>query len=456
MIPAISKLATCALLTLILAGCGGASAVPTAAGPGNPTAAGQPAGAIDSCSILSDEEIAMATGQDVSERSPSTLTQVFPSVCDIELDGGGTLVVSVLHTGGRSMYETSFEPFIGEGDTPPLDAAVEGLGDKAAISGDDNLMVLKDDVLFDVFYIEFGRSGKAAVVRYLAERILARLPCIATGCPDLPVPPAPTAGPADPSPTLPAIDPGSLPATGAQARVVNLYSENGQPVTVDVYVYAWSEAEMREVAALVATVPYGTASAWFNPGLVESPFGADPYTKVDIFRQGDQSDLLVGTSEFLGAGTVTTLEIWQDEIYEGQPSAWLQTIYAQHPEYEIPQAPPGGALLLSKNGGLAAEKDEPFLYASVGDGCLESPIPRSIPDIPNVQPVGNDLALPLGQHTLTVHGAPPLGELPTCEAEPLGPGTPISVAAGDRLLAFPYRLTGATDVSLLVMPFDTP
>ena len=371
MIAAISKLATCAVLTLTLAGCGGAATVPTPAGPGGPAPTGQPAGSIDSCSILSDEEIAEATGQGVSERVPSTLTQVFPSVCDIELDGGGSLVVSVLHTGGRSMYETSFEPFIGEGDTPPLDSAVEGLGDKAGISGDDNLMVLKDDVLFDVFYIEFGRTGKAAVVRYLAERILARLPCIATGCPDLPLPPAPTAGPADPSPTLPAIDPGSLPATGAQARVVNLYSENGQAVTVDVYAYAWSEAQMREVAALVATVPYGAASAWFSPGLVESPFGVDPYTRVDIFRQGDQSDQLVGTSEFLGAGTVTTIAIWQEEIYEGQPSAWLQTIYSQHPEYTIPEAPAGQGLLLSRNGGLAAEKDHPFLNASVGDGCLE-------------------------------------------------------------------------------------
>lgn len=186
-----------------VAACGGSGAVPPTSGPGGngaqPPVAGSPGGgpiaAIDSCTLLSDEEIEAATGQRVTERSPSTLTQVFSSVCDIELDAGGSLTVSVLPTGGRSMYECCFEPFIGEGGTPPLDEAVEGLGDKAGISGDDDIMVLKDDILFDIFYIEFGRNDKLAVVRYLAEVALAKLPCIAAGCPGLTPPPPPSRGP---------------------------------------------------------------------------------------------------------------------------------------------------------------------------------------------------------------------------------------------------------------------
>jgi hypothetical protein len=420
--------------------------------PGGPGGAGGPTTTIDSCTILTDQEIEAATGQKVVERRPSTLTQVFSSVCDIELDGTGSLTVSVLPTGGRSMYETSFEPYIGQGDTPPLDQAVTGLGDKAGISGDDSLMVLKDDVLFDVFYLQFGRGDKTPIVRYLAERILARLPCIAAGCPDLPVPPAPTMG-AVAEPTQPHIDPGSLPSTGAQARVVNLYSEDGQGVDVDVYAYAYSAADMNEVGALVATVPYAQASDWFNPGLVDSPFSDEPSTRIEIFRHGDQSDSLAGIGEFLGEGTVTTIAVWQEEVFEGQPGAWTETLYAEHPTYTIASPPPGDALLLSRDVGLRASGDPPTLYLSVGNGCLVSPIESSIPDIPNVQPLSNDVVLPLGQHTLTVHDAP-VGVVPDCKSKPLGPGAEVNAAAGDRLIAFPYRLSDAGDINLLVLPFD--
>jgi hypothetical protein len=316
-------------------------------------------------------------------------------------------------------------------------------------------MVLSGDVLFDLQLLN-ARPDRMPALIYLAERIIARLPCIATGCPDMPLPPAPTVGPPTAAPTQALVDPGSLPSTGAQARVVNFYSEAGEPVAVDVYAYAYSEAEMAETGALVATVPYGAASDWFNPGLVQSPFSTSPYTKIDIFRQGDQSQPLTSISEFLGApGTVTTIPVWQEEFTEGQPSAWAQAIYASHPTMPVSTPLAGQALLASNNAGLKAEDEEPVLFASVGDGCLESPFGRSDPDIPNAQPVGNDLVIPVGDHTLTVHESPP-GELPTCETKALGPGAPVTVAAGDRLLMFPYRLSRTEEVNLLVVPFGAP
>lgn len=463
MFPAMHRLASVFVLVLILAACGGAAAPATpgpGGGPGTPvggptTRPGQPVGSIDACTLLSDEEIEAATEEAVAERRQSTLTQVFPSVCDIVLEGGGSLTVGIRTPGGRSMYETSFEPFIGEGDFAVLDEVVTGLGDKAARSGQSEIMVLQGDVLFDLHFIG-ARPDKLPAVRYLAERILARLPCIATGCPPMTVPPAPTVGPPTAGPTQALVDPGSLPSTGARARVVNMYSQNGQPVDLDVYAWTYSDAEMKEVAALVATVPYGQASDWFNPGLAQAPFSTEPYTKVTIHRHGeafDQFDSLAGTSEFLGPGTVTTISVWQEELFEGEQGAWLQTIYAEHPEYQISRAPDGKALLLTRTHGLLAEGDAPFLYASVGDGCLESPLGRQIPDIPNAQPISNDLALPVGEHTLTLHDAP-FGEVPTCATKPVGPGAAISAAEGDRLIAFPYRLPDETDVSLLVLSFD--
>ena len=193
-----------AALTLLVLGCGGGGPSPVATltpgtGAATPTPAGgsaatvAPGFTIDACTLLSDTEIAAATGYQVADRQLSALRpDVFPSICDIELDSGGALTVSARSTGGRGLYETSFEPFIGDADGY-LEVAVTGLGDKAGQSGDDTLMVLAGDVLFEVFYIEFGRNDTATVVRYLAEIILAKLPCIAAGCPGFTAPPPPSA-----------------------------------------------------------------------------------------------------------------------------------------------------------------------------------------------------------------------------------------------------------------------
>jgi hypothetical protein len=248
-------------------------------------------------------------------------------------------------------------------------------------------------------------------------------------------------------------NPGVLPETGAQTRVVNLYSENGEPVDVDVYGYTYSVSEMNEVGVLVATVPYGQTSNWFSPGVVQSPFNEDPYTRVDLFRAGSRDDLLVGTGEYLGPDTVATIAVWQEEVFEGEPDAWIEVIYAEHPEYDIAEAPAGQGLLLGRDVGLRAEGEAPFLYASVGDGCLESSIGRSDPEFPNVQPFNNNLALPVGEQTLTLHEEDKPGEIPTCKSKAVGPGAPISVAAGNRLISFPHRLPGEKDIDLLVLPF---
>lgn len=439
-----------ACLAVAVAACGGTPAArpapPSAGGSSGPTA-------IDSCTLLSDAEIEAATGQRVVERTASTLTQVFPSVCDIELDGGGSLTISILASGGRSLYETSFEPFIGDGTFAPLDEAVPGVGDKAARSGSGHLMVLAGDVLFDVLYIEHMRPDRQAVAQYLAEIILAKLGCLAAGCPGMTLPPSPAAAPVTAAPTS-AIGPGDLPATGAKARVVNLYTEDGAAVALDVYAFAWSDSRQGEAPALVATVPYGQSSDWFDPSQVDSPYG-EPYTKVVVERHGvalDPYRPLAGTSEPLGAGTTTTIAVWQQQAFS-EPSAYLQTIYAAHPDYPIPQAPAGSGLLITRGAGLLAESEPPILYASVGDGCLVHPL--SDPSYPSPQPIANDLVVPAGEHTLTLHEEP-LGELPTCTTEPVGPGAPLTVAPGDRWLVFPYRLDSKADVSLLVIPFDAP
>ncbi|HEX8025185.1 MAG TPA: hypothetical protein VF484_03175 [Candidatus Limnocylindrales bacterium] len=183
-----------AFAVVAIAGCGsGGAQGPTPTRPPAGATGATAASAIDSCALLTDDEIHAGTGQGVSSRKPSTLTQVFSSVCDIDLDGGGSLTVSVLPTGGKSLYETSFEPFIGQANAT-LQAAIEGLGDKAG-TGSDELMVLAGDTLFDILAFRTGRDD-ATARRYLAEVVLAKLPCLSSGCPGFTPPPAPSVAPA--------------------------------------------------------------------------------------------------------------------------------------------------------------------------------------------------------------------------------------------------------------------
>jgi hypothetical protein len=238
-IAGISKVATAALIALSIGGCGGAGPLPppthpagtgapstgtgSPAGSGDPTPAGQPAGSIDACALLSEQEIEAGTSRPVLEINRSNLTRVFPSMCDIDLVEGGTITIGIMPSGGRSMYECCFEAFIGEGENPPLDRAVDGLGDKAGIADDSDLMVLKGDVLFDIVWTVPGVSNKEQVLRYLAEVILLKLPCLAAGCPGLTLPPPPPSA-------EPAFDACSLLTEQEIADATDYKAAAGEPV----------------------------------------------------------------------------------------------------------------------------------------------------------------------------------------------------------------------------------
>ena len=100
--------------------------------------------------------------------------------------------MSILPSTGKQLWDVSFGPFVG---TDVLEVEVPGLGDAAggSKSGDD-VMVLKGDVLFGILFIEFGRQDKGPVTRHLAEIVLDKLPCLATGCAGATAPPASTGG----------------------------------------------------------------------------------------------------------------------------------------------------------------------------------------------------------------------------------------------------------------------
>jgi hypothetical protein len=264
------------LIALLVAGCNGLAALPSATRPtsGAPAASavastGIGGASIDSCAVLSDTDIFAATGEKVLSRKASTLTQVFPSVCDIELDNGGSLTVSVKASGGKQLYDESFEPFIGE-ENAPLDEAIIGLGDKAARGGQDTIMALKGDVLFEILYIEFGRSDKLPVVHYLAEIILAKLPCVATGCPGFTPPPPPA--------TPQAVDVCALLTNDEVAKATGYPVVDRKPSTSGDAGCTWTLNTGSDIPGLqyveLALMPSGGRTQFdFNAGAYDPPLG---------------------------------------------------------------------------------------------------------------------------------------------------------------------------------------
>jgi hypothetical protein len=162
----IARYASAVWLALAMTAC------TTAPGPGatTPGGAGQP---VDACTLLTDADIEQTTGEQVASRTQSTLTTVLPSVCDIGLETG-SITIGVRAPGGRSYYETYFEPFIGD-EFSPLQEVVAGIGDKAARGDVGSVMAVKGDALVDVQYIAFG-SDEDAVAQALMRLALAHLP----------------------------------------------------------------------------------------------------------------------------------------------------------------------------------------------------------------------------------------------------------------------------------------
>ena len=149
---------------------------------------------IDSCTVLSDEDIKLATNEGVTERKPSTLTRItFSSVCDITLDGGGELTV------GRPALDR--QAALGRVAVRPVrrDRRPRGRGARAGRRrGRLEVRRRRDGpqrrrpVRHPVHRVR--TPGPGPHNRHLAGVVLDKLPCLATGCAGATAPPASTGG----------------------------------------------------------------------------------------------------------------------------------------------------------------------------------------------------------------------------------------------------------------------
>ncbi len=247
----------------------------------------------------------------------------------------------------------------------------------------------------------------------------------------------------------------TLPDSGALVRLVNLYADDAGGQTLDVYGFAGSEIESQQVR--VATVEYGQATEWFDPGYVRG--SADSHKVTVAVRLTDAADTLVSATDLsIVAGSRATFIVGPSDGF----GARIRVALDSHPDgagANVPQPLPDAGLLMSSYEGLPpADFERATFYASVGNYCLRGLFPN--PDFEEVvghplgQPVGNPLAVAPGSHTLTIHRASDeAGAIETCKSSPVAQAA-LEIAVGGRAYAFLYAEPGKPAIKVLVAPFE--
>jgi hypothetical protein len=262
------------------------------------------------------------------------------------------------------------------------------------------------------------------------------------------------------------LETGSLGASGERVRVVNLYANEGRGTAVDVYAWAGDATDLSAPGtgpALVATVPYGQASDWFNPGkMANGPFA--PVNWISIQRSGEPinswglnlfdsgRDSVDGLSRVL---LVTSARADTISIVGGTAMTHAPLLEDAPQEYFPLVGAPTGAALGFLNVLSMYEIDEPLSYAASVDGrCLSDP---DFPTLARVAQGTSSFAVVLqpGAYEVAVHEWPAGadGFDLNCGRFPVAARAGVSVEAGERVHLFTYAESGSGPVRLLAVPF---
>ena len=137
-----------------------APGLPTTSAPASATgnaATAPPAGAVDACALLTDDEILQATSHAVVSRTAGPQLGIFQNGCLIELADDEAIVppeitIGVISPGGADYFRRFFvEPF-------PEAEHVSGIGDDAIRGEVGDLLAVRGDTMVNVLYIGFGED----------------------------------------------------------------------------------------------------------------------------------------------------------------------------------------------------------------------------------------------------------------------------------------------------------
>lgn len=270
---------------------------------------------------------------------------------------------------------------------------------------------------------------------------------------------ASTPGGAEPNATsgVPAAA-GGLPdghrSSGAKVRIVNAYAPlNGAPGPLDIYASPWAA----EGDTPLLSVPYGTASAFFDP-TVSDGAGDMAFSAYWAGTQGNGSEL-ISQSETLKGGEVITFIITTGDSMQdsGRPFGQIQPFFAEASGSTFGQATPapGKALLFVDTVGIdnvLSATDGSAWYFGTGNGCT-----KAIDDDANTLTAagpgsaGTYLLEP-GAYTGSIYAyGSTFNGLPTCDGSPLVGNVAVQAVADQTTVLLVYAPKDG-DIRTLVVP----
>ena len=246
--------------------------------------------------------------------------------------------------------------------------------------------------------------------------------------------------------------PGSIRASGARIRVVNLYNGAAALSAIDVY------GNYQAIGAPLMSVPYGTASDWFDPGILDDQRNAE----VTFFPAGKHTpdDLLVDQSETLrGTERITMiLGTGDNKKADGTSYGQLEVQFENSTMNPLPTPHSNQSLVevdpLSLAGWPGAGGSAPsgYMYLSTGSGCLKT-VGNEGDDTVGVQPLSAHrgsarFSIPAGAQKLSLHASE------TCTDSSPYPDIAVNLTAGQAARVLLYSGNGK-DLNTLVLPFGS-
>lgn len=246
--------------------------------------------------------------------------------------------------------------------------------------------------------------------------------------------------------------------SGAKVRIVNTYVPlTGNPGALDVYPAEW----VLEGARPLVSVPYGTASEFFDPTVFDD--AGDIALSAYIAGETGNGNEVASQTETLKGGEIITMVVTtgSNEKPNGGRYGGMQVFFhaTKGVEFGQPTPAPGKSLLIVSTVGLElimAKPDDQSLYLKIDGvaGCAKA-VGDDQYTLTSVGP-GSSTAFQLdpGTYTASIVAQPSSSEgPPSCTGTPLVKDIALTVA-GDRTTLLEIYGPKESDIRSLLLPLD--